>query len=141
VHIRSASPHEAPAIRLNYLSVETDRQATVAALREIRRIVHSEPLREFVAEEVEPGPALQTDEELLEYCRERATSIYHPACSAHMGADASAVVDERLRVRGLGGLRVVDGSIMPSLVSGNSNAAIIAIAEKAADLILRDAMA
>ncbi len=138
VHIRSADPADAPAIDPNYFSAETDRRATVAGLQTVRHIVHSEPLSAFVAEEVEPGSALQSFDEVLGYCRQHGASIYHPTCSARMGKDPGAVVDARLRVHGVTGLRVVDGSVMPSLVSGNSNAAIIAIGEKAADLILQD---
>ena len=93
----------------------------------------------YVEAEYEPGPACASDEDFLRYARARGSTIYHPTCTCRMGRDAAAVVDERLRVRGAEGLRVADGSVMPSLVSGNTNAAIVMIAEKGADLILEDA--
>jgi choline dehydrogenase len=96
-------------------------------------------LRPYVMQEVDPGAKVSTNEELLNYCRARGSTIYHPTSTCRMGSDPLAVVDQSLRVRGLEGLRVVDGSIMPDLVSGNTNAAIIMIAEKASDMILEDA--
>jgi choline dehydrogenase len=105
----------------------------------LRKILRAPALRPYVVDEVEPGSKVATDEELLNYCRQRGSTIYHPTSTCRMGSDPLAVVDQRLRVRGLEGLRVVDASIMPDLVSGNTNAAIIMIAEKASDMILRDA--
>ena len=94
----------------------------------------------YVAEEINPGPSVMSDEQFLAFARDKGTTVFHPVSTCRMGPDANAVVDERLRVRGLDGLRVADGSIMPSLVSGNTNAAIIMIAEKAAAMMLKDAM-
>jgi choline dehydrogenase len=141
IRIRSPDPAAAPAIRLNYLAAETDRRTIVAALRRLREIMQAPALLPYVAEEYEPGPACVSDEDLLRHCRERGSTIYHPTCSARMGVDPAAVVDPRLRVHGIERLRVVDGSVMPALISGNTNAAIIAIAEKGADMILEEARA
>jgi choline dehydrogenase len=139
LRIRSADPTAAPEIRINYLSTEVDRTANVEGLKILRRILQAPALRPYVVEEVDPGAKVSTDEELLNYCRARGSTIYHPTSTCRMGSDPLAVVDQSLRVRGLEGLRVVDGSIMPDLVSGNTNAAIIMIAEKASDMILEDA--
>jgi choline dehydrogenase len=92
-----------------------------------------------VTEEVDPGTKVSTDEELLNFCRQRGSTVYHPTSTCRMGSDPLAVVDARLRLRGIEGLRVVDASIMPDLVSGNTNASVIMIAEKASDMILQDA--
>jgi choline dehydrogenase len=139
LRIRSADPAVPPEIRINYLATEVDRTANVEGLKILRKILQAPALRSYVAEEVDPGIKVCTDEALLDYCRARGSTIYHPTSTCRMGNDALAVVDQRLRVRGLEGLRVVDGSIMPDLVSGNTNAAIIMIAEKASEMILQDA--
>jgi choline dehydrogenase len=139
LRIKSADPSVPPEIRINYLATETDRAANVEGLKILRRIMHAPALKPFVIEEFDPGSKVVTDEELLNYCRQRGTTIYHPTSTCRMGNDPLAVVDQGLRVRGIEGLRVVDGSIMPDLVSGNTNAPIIMIAEKASDMILEDA--
>jgi choline dehydrogenase len=139
LRIKSADPAVAPEIRINYLATEVDRTANVEGLKILRKILHAPALRPFVTEEIDPGLKVATDEELLAYCRARGSTIYHPTSTCRMGNDALAVVDQRLRVRGIDGLRVVDGSVMPDLVSGNTNAPIIMIAEKASDMILEDA--
>lgn len=142
IKLKSADPAQSPAIHPNYLTTEEDQQAAVAAIKLTRRIVNAEPLKALVQEEHEPGIDLQSDRELLEYARNRSTTIYHPCGTCKMGSedDEMSVVDEQLRVHGLEGLRVVDCSIMPNIISGNTNAAAIMIAEKAADMIKSDAV-
>jgi len=139
VRIVSGNPLTPPAIDPNYLATEADRQANVAGLKLLRAIMQSPAMEPFVAMEREPGPDVASDDALLAYCRERGSTIYHPTCTARMGNDPRAVVDARLRVHGVGRLRVVDGSVMPSVVSGNTHAAIVMIGEKAADMIIADA--
>jgi choline dehydrogenase len=139
LRIRSADPAAPPEIRINYMATETDRTTNVEGLKILRRILQAPALRPYVVEEVDPGKKVLTDEELLAYCRQRGSTIYHPTSTCRMGSDPLAVVDQRLRVRGIEGLRVVDASVMPDLVSGNTNAPIVMIAEKASDMILQDA--
>jgi choline dehydrogenase len=139
LRIGSADPTVPPEIRINYLATEVDRSANVEGLKILRKILRAPALSSYVIEEVDPGAKVSTNEELLNYCRQRGSTIYHPTSTCRMGSDPLAAVDQRLRVRGIEGLRVVDGSIMPDLVSGNTNAAIIMIAEKASDMILEDA--
>jgi choline dehydrogenase len=139
LRIRSADPSAPPEIRINYLATETDRTANVEGLKILRKILHAPALRPFVVEEYDPGAKVVSDEDLLAHCRRRGSTIYHPTSTCRMGNDPLAVVDQRLKVRGIEGLRVVDGSIMPDLVSGNTNAPIVMIAEKGSDMILQDA--
>ena len=139
LRIKSADPAVQPEIRINYLATETDRTANVEGLKILRKILQAPALKPYVVDEYDPGPKVATDEELLSYCRKRGTTIYHPTSTCRMGNDPLAVVDQRLQVRGIEGLRVVDCSVMPDLVSGNTNAPVIMIAEKASDMILEDA--
>ena len=136
VHLRSADAGDDPAIHPNYLATEEDRRVAVDGVRVSRRIAASNAMRPYVAAEYSPGEAVQSDDELLDFVRRDGTTIFHPVGTCRMGSDASAVVDPELRVRGIGGLRVADCSIMPTLVSGNTNAAAIMIGEKASDLLL-----
>jgi choline dehydrogenase len=136
VMAESVDPAVPPMIRANFLAAERDRRTHVEGLRLLRRIMATPAMQPYVAGEYMPGPEVRTDEALLAYCRARGSTIYHPSCSCRMGGDALAVVDPCLKLRGLEGLRIVDASIMPSVVSGNTNAAVIAIAEKASDMIL-----
>ena len=138
VSLASADPLQAPLIRPNYLSAPKDRAAIIRTLKSIRRIVQTGPLADLIVQEKMPGRQVQSDEELLQFIRQESQSYYHPVGSCRMGQDDDAVVDERLRVKGVRNLRVVDASIMPALVGGNTNAPTIMIAEKAADLILED---
>jgi choline dehydrogenase len=139
LRIGSADPAAPPEIRINYLSTEVDRSANVEGLKILRKILQAPALSPYVVEEVDPGAKVVTDEALLSYCRARGSTIYHPTSTCRMGNDPLAVVDQRLRLRGIEGLRVVDASVMPDLVSGNTNAVVIMIAEKASDMILEDA--
>ncbi len=139
VRIKSANPLEAPAIQYNYLSTDDDRRTVVEGLKTMRRLMQTEAMRGYVLAEHAPGAGVRTEDEWLGYARQVGGTVYHPTSTCRMGEDPLAVVDERLRLRGLAGLRVVDASIMPNVVSGNTNAATIMIAEKGADMILADA--
>ena len=135
VRIKSADPAAAPAILYNYLATGNDRRVMVDGLKKLRALVNTAPFSRYVAEERTPGPGVNSDAEWLDFCRATGETVYHPTSTCRMGTDARSVVDEQLRVRGVAGLRVVDASVMPAVVSGNTNAAVVAIAEKAADLI------
>jgi choline dehydrogenase len=139
LRIKSADPTVPPEIRINYLATETDRAAFIEGLKVLRKILSAPALKPYVAEEVAPGPKISSDEELLSFCRQTGSTVYHPTSTCRMGNDPLAVVDQRLRLRGIEGLRVVDASVMPDLMSGNTNAPTIMIAEKASDMILEDA--
>ena len=139
VHIRSADPTAAPAIKANYLDTENDRTAIIDAFRRVRDIFLASALDKYRGTEFRPGPLIKSDEQILDYVRSEAESVYHPVGTCKMGNDSMAVVDERLRVHGIKGLRVADASIMPEITSGNTNAPTIMIAEKCADMVLQDA--
>lgn len=130
-----------PKIHPNYLATPLDCATAVAGVKVARDISAQEPLRSAISEDFRPTPDVQTDDEILKWVRDTATTIYHPTGTCRMGQDDGAVVDERLRVRGVTGLRVADCSIMPQIVSGNTNAPAIMIGEKTADMLLHDARA
>jgi choline dehydrogenase-like flavoprotein len=138
VRIKSADPFAAPSIRPNYLATPADRKVAADAIRLTRRIVAQPALNRYNLTEFRPGPGPETDADLAEAAGAIGTTIFHSVGTCRMGADAMAVVDERLRVRGLAGLRVVDASVMPTITSGNTNSPVIMIAEKASDMILAD---
>lgn len=138
VRIRSTDPFEAPAMQPNYLSTETDRRYAVAGIKLARALAATKSLQPYVAEEYRPGTQVKSDEDLLEFARNYGATIFHPSGTCKMGTDPMAVVDDKLRVHGTAGLRAVDCSIMPTLVSGNTHAPVVMIAEKASDLILGD---
>lgn len=140
VRIKSADPGAAPAIQPCYLSAPVDRDITVAGMKLLRGIMAKPAMRRYIAEERVPGPQCESDADMLGYARQTGTTIFHLTSTCRMGNDVTAVVNERLRVHGIERLRVIDGSIMPTLVSGNTNAAIVMIAEKGADMILQDAL-
>jgi choline dehydrogenase len=135
IHAKSPDPLAAPAIRPNFLATELDRRTIVEGMKIGRRIVNNPVLDKYRAFEMNPGDAVRTDDEWLDFARMNGQTTYHVTGTCKMGHDPMAVVDDELRVHGIGGLRVVDASIMPTLVSGNTNAAVIMIAEKGADMI------
>jgi choline dehydrogenase len=143
VRIRSREPFEPPAMVPHYLSTELDRRTAVAAVKAARAIAATPAMAPYVKREVKPGPqaGAQDDAALLEFCRNNGATIFHPSGTCAMGPDpaAGAVVDARLRVHGVAGLRVVDCSVMPTLVSGNTHAGAVMLAEKAADMMREDA--
>src|ERR1700738_1974892 len=140
VEARSNDPREAPAINPRYLSEQTDRRAIVGGLRFVRRLFAAPALATYVGAEILPGLHLESDEELLDYARQKGSTVYHATCTCKMGSDQMAVVDDQLRVHGLERLRVIDASVMPTVTSTNTNAPTIMIAEKGADLIRRAAL-
>ncbi len=139
--LKSANMDDHPEIHPNYLATETDCRTIVRGIQVARRIAQYEPLKSHVTEEYAPGAevALEDEDATLDWARRSAVTIYHPTGTCKMGTDNSAVVDPRLKVRGVAGLRVADASIMPRIVSGNTNAPAIMIGEKASDLVLEDA--
>ena len=143
VKVRSTDASDAPAIAPNYLSTEEDRKIAADSLRQVRKIVAQPALAKYKPEEWKPGVQYQTDEELAKLAGDIATTIFHPVGTTKMGRDDDpmAVVDSRLRVRGISGLRVVDAGVMPKITSGNTNSPTLMIAEKAAAFILQDAAA
>jgi len=140
-HVRITSPDpDTPAdVNPNYLADEEDRRIAVASMRFMRRLVQQSSLAALIAEETRPGPALQTDEQLLDAYRQGGQSGYHACGTCRMGADEQSVVDARLRVRGVDGLRLMDLSVAPTMLSGNTNGPMMAMAWRAAELILEDA--
>jgi len=141
VRIKSADPAQAPAIQPRYLTAQVDRDVMVAGMKMIRRVMGQPAIARYIDEELMPGAKVQTDADHLEFARQKGTTVFHPTSTCRMGSDVTAVVDERLRVHGFQGLRVADASIMPTVVSGNTNAACVMIGEKASDMILQDATA
>ncbi|MBS0558896.1 MAG: choline dehydrogenase [Proteobacteria bacterium] len=140
IHIRSADPYAKPVIRPNFLADPLDRQTVVEGIKIGRRIMNNAAMDKYRKHEMNPGEAAQTDEQILDWARGNGQTTYHVVGTCKMGQDPMAVVDDQLRVRGISGLRVADASIMPTMVSGNTNAAVIMIAEKAADMIKQAAV-
>ena len=138
VTINSADPTQLPKIIPNYLSTEGDRKIAIDSIKVARKIAEADSLKKHILDEYVPGQSFVSDEELLEAAKNNSQSIYHPVGTCKMGDDENSVVDEQLKVHGISGLRVVDASIMPELVSGNTNAPTMMIAEKAAEMILSD---
>jgi choline dehydrogenase len=137
VEITSHDPKDAPRIAPNYLSTEGDRAVAVAAIRQVREIMGSSAMAHYAPEEIKPGAHLSTDGELVAAAGEIGTTIFHPTCTVRMGREDSAPLDAECRMKAVGNLRVVDASVMPKIVSGNTNAPTIMIAEKVAEMMLR----
>lgn len=138
IHIQSADANAHPVIKPNYLSTDLDCQTAVESIRFTRSIMQTDAMKDHIAEELLPDPLANTDAELLDQARNIANTIYHPTSTCRMGSDENSVLNPRLQVRGVKSLRVVDASIMPEIISGNTNAPTIMIAERAADLIIED---
>ena len=139
VSLRSANPLDPPAIRANYLSTDSDLRTMIEGVRLARRIANTRAFDPYRGEEIHPGANATSDQDIAEFLRNEVETLYHPVGTCKMGSDPLAVVDPRLRVHGIAGLRVVDASIMPVVPAGNTNAPTIMIAEKAADMIRQDA--
>ena len=136
-HVTSSDVDQSPEIRPNYLSTDHDRRVAVISVRQAREIMTAGALSRYEPEEFLPGAHVQSDEALVEEAGNIATTIFHPVGTCRMGQDPGAVVGADLRVHGLEGLRVVDASVMPRIVSGNTASPVVMIAEKAADMIRR----
>jgi choline dehydrogenase-like flavoprotein len=139
VRIKSSDPTMPPAIQPRYLSARSDCDCVIDGMKLLRRVMNQPAMRRYIAEEHAPGERCVSDADLLAFARATGTTVYHPTSTCRMGSDPNAVVDERLRVRGFEALRVIDASIMPTVVSGNTNAAAVMIGEKGADMVLQDA--
>jgi choline dehydrogenase len=136
VHVKSADPFAAPAIQVNYLTTPEDQRVAADSMRFTRRIMRARALARYAPEEWRPGPACERDEDLVKAAGDLGSTIFHPVGTCKMGGDTMAVVDDRLRVRGVERLRVIDASIMPRITSGNTNAPTYMIAERGAEFIL-----
>jgi choline dehydrogenase len=141
IHITSSDARRPPAINFNFLSAPVDAELTVRAIQIARSIMYAPAMAPLEVSEIAPGTDRQTDDEIIDWVKGAAETTYHPVGTCKMGQDNMAVVDSRLRVHGIEGLRVADASIMPTLTSGNTNAPSIMIGEKCADMVLRDAAA
>jgi choline dehydrogenase len=139
VHINSTDPEKHPNIKANYLATDSDKKTLIAAVRKVRDVFDAPALDRYRGEEFKPGRHSQSDEEILAYIRAEAESVYHPVGTCKMGKDKMSVVNDRLQVKGIKSLRIADASIMPTIISGNTNATSIVIGEKCADMILQDA--
>jgi choline dehydrogenase len=138
IHVRSADPFESPDIRYEVLATERDRRTAIAAFRRAREIAAAAPLADEIEQEILPGPQVRSDEEILDFIRTTGATTFHLVGTCRMGSDALSVVDDRLRVHGLQGLRIADASIMPMIVSGNTSIPCMMIGEKCADMVLQD---
>ena len=136
IHVKSTNPEEYPSIKYNFLSNQLDKDTLIAGVKLIRKLMDSEPMKEFCDDEIQPGYKFSSDNDILEFIKNKAETLYHPSGTCKMGFDQESVVDKNLKVHGLKGLRIADASIMPTLVSGNTNAVCMMIGERCADFIL-----
>lgn len=139
IHVKSNELSASPSIRPNFLDSVMDQECMIRGMQIARRIVERPAMRRFIVDEMSPGKTVTSDADWLAFARENGQTIYHPIGTCRMGEDASAVVDPQLRVRGVEGLRIIDASVMPKMVSGNIQAAVMMVAEKGADMVLEDA--
>jgi choline dehydrogenase-like flavoprotein len=139
IHSKSNDPAQGPAIRPNFLATQEDRQTLIDGMKIARQIVGQPALSNYIDFEMSPGLSVETDEQWLDFARANGQTIYHPIGTCRMGSDEEAVVDVRLRFKGVQGLRIVDASVMPAMVSGNTQSPVMMVAERGADLILADA--
>ncbi len=139
VNIQSGDPLQPPSMQPNYLDAETDRICAIESIKYARRLASTDALKPYIAGEYKPGDGVKSEDEILDFARSSGATIFHPTGTCKMGSDSMAVTDARLRVHGIAGLRIVDCSIMPTLVSGNTHAPAVMIAEKASDMILAEA--
>ena len=137
IHIKSNNPEEYPSIKYNFLSSQLDKDTLVAGVKLIRKLMQSSHMKEFCDDEIQPGYQFSTDDDILEFIKNKAETLYHPSGTCKMGFDQKSVVDKNLKVHGVKGLRIADASIMPTLVSGNTNAACMMIGERCADFIAK----
>ena len=138
IHIKSDNPEEYPSIKYNFLSSQLDRDTLVAGVKLIRKLMQSEAMKEFCDTEIQPGYDFSSDEDIMQFIRDKAETLYHPSGTCKMGFDQESVVDKNLKVHGIKGLRIADASIMPTLVSGNTNAVCMMIGERCADFIMNN---
>ena len=138
IHICSKNPEDHPEINFNFLSKKSDCETLVKGFKLIRKLMNSSEVQEFCGEEIQPGKIVSTDDEILQFIRDKAETLYHPSGTCKMGNDKMAVVDNKLRVYGIKNLRVADASIMPTLISGNTNGPCMMIGERCADFILQN---
>jgi choline dehydrogenase len=138
-HIQSRDPFADPLIHYNFLATEKDRRTAVMAVRRAREIVAAAPLAATIDDEIQPGRHVQTDEQIIEFIKRSGGTTYHPVGTCKMGQDPMAVVDPKLRVHGISGLRIADCSIMPMIISGNTSIPAMMIGERCADMVLSDA--
>ena len=136
IALKSLDPKVQPIIQPNYFATQKDRDTMIKGVKMSREIINQQAFDEYRGKEINPGDHVQTDQEIEEFIKDHAETIYHPVGTCKMGSDEFAVVDDQLKVRGVENLRVVDASVMPTLIGGNTNAPTIMIAEKAADYIL-----